>query len=297
MENKRTAYIALACVCFFWGTTYFFIREGVKHIPPFLFAGIRHFMAGVLFTFYFIVLKKEKLPNRAILLRLFFIGLLLLFFANSFVTWAEVYIPSGLTSLLCCFMPFYMLVFNLLSKKSEAIHKTSLLGLSLGLVGSVLIFSDNIVLLAQPAYTLGIILTIVANIAWALGTIYTKRNPFSIAPLFSAGLQMLMVGGLVLVFSFIFEDYSSLQFTTNGILSIVYLVVFGSAVGFGCYFYAVSRLPITLVSINSYANVVVAMALAALFQSEVFGIKTIISLFITLVGIYLVNVGVMKSKK
>lgn len=297
IENKKNAYIALVCVCFFWGTTYFFIRIGVAHIPPFLFAGIRHFIAGVLITLFFVFIKKQKIPTFDILINLFFIGLLLLVFANCFVTWAEVYIPSGLTSLLCCFVPFYILIFNILNKNSETISKISLFGLALGLVGSVLVFSDNFSLLTQPQYTLGIVLTIIANIAWALGTIFTKKNKFSISPLYAAGLQMAMIGGLVLVFSYFFEDYSTLQFTKSGILSILYLIVFGSAVGFGCYFYAVSQLPITLVSINSYANVVVAMALAAIFQSEVFGIKTIISLFITLLGIYLVNYGATKQNK
>ncbi|TAG56547.1 MAG: multidrug DMT transporter permease [Cytophagales bacterium] len=291
MDNKRTAYICLICACFFWGTTYFFIRIGVELIPPFLFAGIRHFVAGILITSFFIFYKKAKIPTFDILIKLFFIGLLLLVFANCFVTWAEVYIPSGLTSLLCCFVPFYMLIFNVIMKNNEPINKYSLLGLLLGLIGTVLIFSDNIYLLSNTSYTFGIILTVIANIAWALGTIFTKKIKLDISPLYSVGLQMIMIGFFVILFSYFFEDYDNLKFTQNGILSIVYLIIFGSIVGFGSYFYAVSKLPTTIISVNGYANVIVAMSLGTIFHGEDFGVKTILSLIITMIGIYLVNFG------
>lgn len=289
MNPKKKAYLALLSVCFFWGTTYFFIRIGVEQIPPFLFAGLRHFLSGIILVGFYVLIKKQALPSKEVLLKLFLIGILLLVFANCFVTWAEVYIPSGLTSLLCSFVPFYMLIFNLILKNNEPINRFSIFGLLLGLLGSFLIFSDNIFLVSESKYTLGIILTIIANISWALGTIYVKKINFSLPPLYMSGLQMLMIGTVILVGSLLSEDYSNLNFTLNGVFALIYLIIIGSIVGFGSYFYAIRYLPTTLLSIIGYVNVIVAMALATMFQNEVFGIKTIISVMITLIGIYFVN--------
>lgn len=296
-QSSKWAYIALTTVCFFWGTTYFFIKIGVKDISPFLFSGLRHAAAGLLICTYFFVFKKQKLPLKAELIRLFLVGILLLIFANCFVAWAEVYLPSGLTSLLCCFVPFYMLIINVLMKNTEPINRYSILGLALGLIGSVLIFSDNISMLSDVKNTLGIILTVIANMSWALGTIFMKKNKSSISPLYSAGIQMFMIGFVVIIGSVLFENHDSLQFTSDAVLALVYLIFFGSIVGFGCYFYAVSTLPTTVVSINGYVNVVVAMILASLFQNELFGLKTLFSLIITLFGVYLINLGYNKSIK
>lgn len=296
-QTSKWAYISLAVVCFFWGTTYFFIKIGVADISPFLFSGIRHSVAGLLICGFFWGIKRQNLPPKKEIFRLFLIGILLLVFANCFVAWAEVYLPSGLTSLLCCFVPFYMLIFNVLMRNSEPINVYSILGLLLGLVGSVLIFSDNISMLSDIKNTLGIVLTVIANMSWALGTIFMKKNKSTISPLYAAGIQMFTVGFVVLIGSALFENHDKLVFSTDSVLALVYLIFLGSIVGFGCYFYAVSTLPTTVVSINGYVNVLVAMVLASLFQNEYFGLKTLLSLIITLIGVYLINLGYNKTLK
>lgn len=296
-QTPKWAYISLITVCFFWGTTYFFIKIGVKDISPFLFSGIRHAIAGLLICCFFVFIKKQKLPPKAEILRLLLIGILLLVLSNCFVAWAEVYLPSGLTSLLCCFVPFYMLIFNILMKNAEPINLYSIIGLLLGLIGTILIFSDAIYMLSDSKYAFGIILTVVANMSWALGTIFMKKNKQTVSPLFSAGIQMFIVGTLVTIGSTLFENHINLRFSTDALLALTYLIFFGSIVGFGCYFYAVHTLPTTLVSINGYVNVVVAMLLAAFFQNEQFGLKTIFSLVITLFGVYLINLGYHKVTK
>lgn len=82
MDKKSFAYIALAIVCIFWGTTYLAIRIGVESFPPFLFASIRQIAAGVLlFLLIYIFGKNEKLTLKDIT-RQAIPGVLLITFGN-----------------------------------------------------------------------------------------------------------------------------------------------------------------------------------------------------------------------
>ncbi len=47
------ALIALALVCFFWGTTWIASKEGVRHMPPLQMAGIRQLFGGLCYVFFF----------------------------------------------------------------------------------------------------------------------------------------------------------------------------------------------------------------------------------------------------
>src|SRR5258705_10195343 len=95
---KGRALIAYLIVCVFWGSTYLAIKVGVGELPPFLFAGLRFFVAGILL----LAIARawgDPLPRRATDWRtLAIVGLFLLTGGNAFVVWAEQYTPSGVAS-------------------------------------------------------------------------------------------------------------------------------------------------------------------------------------------------------
>ncbi|MBY0427188.1 MAG: EamA family transporter, partial [Cytophagales bacterium] len=97
-NTKLTAYLALASVSFFWGTTYFAIRIGVSDAPPFLFSGIRNAIAGLLLTSFFLM-KDKKLPSWGEIGKACIPGFFMILLSNGLVTFAEQFVPSGLTAL------------------------------------------------------------------------------------------------------------------------------------------------------------------------------------------------------
>ena len=109
MEQKEMlrAYGAWLSVCFFWGTTYLAIRIGVESLPPFLFAGIRWLIAGLLFLL-ILRIRGVPFPERREYLNLAVVAVMLLVLANGCVVWAEQWIPSGLTALIVATLPFWM---------------------------------------------------------------------------------------------------------------------------------------------------------------------------------------------
>src|SRR2546425_6048200 len=91
--------IAYLVVCVFWGSTYLAIRVGVSVLPPFLFAGLRFLVAGVLLLGIALALG-DPLPRRAGDWRTSaLVGLFLLSRGNAVVPWAGPFTPSGIASI------------------------------------------------------------------------------------------------------------------------------------------------------------------------------------------------------
>ena len=69
----------------------------------------------------------------------------------------------------------------------------------------------------------------------------------------------------------------------------LYLVCFGSIVGYSAYKYALEHLPVAIVSIYSYVNAVVAVALGWLFYREPFGLRQAVAMVIIFAGVAVVK--------
>lgn len=294
-NEKFWAYFSLISVSFFWGTTYFGIRIAVVDIPPFLLVGSRHLLAGFILCFYFMVIKKEKLPLFCELKKMFITAALLIMCSNVMVSFAEKSIPSGLTALLCSFLPFYILLINQISGIKNKLNTTSISGLVLGLVGMIVIFYDSLIEIVNGEYLFGIILVLSANFTWAFGLIYSKNANIKASPLYSSGLQMFMIGCFITIFSGLIGDFQKVVFTASGILSFFYLVIFGSIVGFGSFTYANTKLPPNISSIYAYINPIVAIILGTFFLNETISAYTVLGIFLTLFGVFFINSGYRKS--
>lgn len=284
---KVKAYIAFACVSFFWGTTYLAIRVGVETVPPLYFAGLRQTFAGLILCLPFIV--KKQWPDKRSVKISFISGILMIVIGNGFVTWAEKYITSGLAAILCSLTPFWIVGINYVSGKEERISSKAFLGMCLGLAGIILIFYNSLKEFTNPLYFLGILGIIAANAGWGAGTVYIKTQKSILNPLYAAGIQ-LFTAGLVLSFlSFSFEENQSLHFNNEALVSLLYLIIFGSVVAFGAYLYALAHLPSHIVSMYAYINPVVAVLLGWLLLDEKINTWISLAFILIMVSVYLVN--------
>lgn len=289
MKNEKLfAWLAFAAVAFFWGTTYSAIRVGVQSFPPTLMAGFRHSIGGILICSYFL-LRGYKLPSAAAMKVFFINGFLMLVLGNGFVTWAEKYVSSGLAALICSLTPIWIVLINASTGKKEKISMQVITGLLICLAGQLLIFNDNLKDFANPNYTLGIVFILIANFAWALGTIYAKNHQSDVHPLFGAGLQMVS-GGIVLdLVGTFMGEWNDMHPQADAIWSLAYLVVFGSIVAYGAYMYVLKKLPATIVSTYAYINTLVAIVLGWLWLDEKLNIIIGIAVLMTICGVYLVS--------
>ncbi|HKR05635.1 MAG TPA: EamA family transporter [Bacteroidia bacterium] len=292
---KTKAYIALAALCFFWGTTYLAIRVGIQTIPLFIFSGFRFVCAGLIMCLYFII-RGHSLPGWKDFRTLMISGMLLFVGGNLILCYAEIEIPSGLAALICAAFPFWIVLINYIINRNDKPSRKVMTGLLLGFAGLVIIFRDNLPHLSNPTYLASILLLISANIFWAIGAVYSKRNPVKINLLFGAGLQMLCCGAVSAAVGVFKGELSQLILTQEGVFSFLYLVVAGSIIGYNCFVYSLQELPSTLVSIYAYINPIIAIILGWIVLDEIITASMMIAMVMTLAGVYIVNRSIQENK-
>ncbi len=297
MTKHSKAYLALIFICIVWGTTYLAIRLGVRHYPAFLFAGIRQLAAGIILVPIALYMNRQKDLSRANILRQMLMGFLMLTVGNGGVTWAEQYIPSGIAALLCSMMPIFAVLFNLGFSRKEHFNMVIGSGMLLGVGGTALIFRNNISDLANPQYLAGMLCVLLATSSWALGSALSKRVINAINPLFNAGLQLAFGGIFMLIGSPLIDDYSHLDaWNTEGLLSLIYLITFGSVAAYAAYMYSLKVLPVGIATIYAYINPLIAVVAGYLFLDEPLNMYIALAFVAIVASVYIVNLGYKKAK-
>jgi len=285
------AYLALAAICIIWGTTYLVMRMAVVEFPPFLFVSIRQIIAGLILAGFMLTVGKVKLAGRAYLIRQAIAGFFMITLGNGLVAWAEVHIPSGVAAVICSLMPVMVILINLSINKDERPTVPIMLGVAIGMIGIVLIFSEHINQFTNVEYILGIIVTFVAVVSWASASIWLKKHSEQSNPFLNAGLQMFFGGIWMIPLSLIFDDMSQVHWTASVIYPLIYLIVMGSVTAYACFSYALRKLPMTIVSLYAYVNPLVAVVLGWVVLDEKLNAKIWVAILLTVAGIYIVNRG------
>lgn len=296
-RSNTNAYIALVMVSFFWGTTYLASSIGVRHMHGLMLAGLRQTTAGILLISFFL-LKGYRLPDKIILSRLFIIGVMMLCLSNGLITWAMQYIPSGLCAIIVATVPIWITIFSYFMVQRTRLSPLLIGGMLIGLLGVAGIFYDYISSLVNPDFRLGIILTVIACISWAIGSVLTARWALKVNFLYGAGFQMFF-SGIVMLITVSIMGYtvhlSDLNFEVWS--SLLYLIFIGSIVGYSSYVFALNNLPTSLASVYAYINPIVAVALGWLILKEHLNWTMAFSCLVTLAGVYMVNRSVNQNKK
>jgi drug/metabolite transporter (DMT)-like permease len=292
MENKKNlvAILALAAVCILWGTTYLALRVGVTQFPPFLFSMLRFIMAGPILIAIMLIIGK-KIPATKILFDQAVGGLLMCSLGVAVVGWAEVNVSSGVAAVICSMMPIWTVFLNLIANREEKPTLMITFGLLTGLGGILLIFREHLSEFYKPEYIIGIVAIFLANLCWAIGTMWVKKRNNGSDPIMNAGWQMLFGGLFLIPMSLVLDDYSAIHWSPEILFALLYLTLIGSVAAYACYFYAVTHLPITIVSLYAYINPVIAVILGWLILDEKLNAGIWAAIGITLLGIYIVNKG------
>jgi len=261
---------AFAAIYIIWGSTYLAIRWAIASFPPFFMAGTRFLIAGSLLTAW-LMLRGERLPTRRQWAHALVVATLMLGLGNGVVTWSEQYVPSGLVALFSALVPMWMVALNMLIPGPDGVRAGRppamvIAGLVIGSAGMVLLirgrdgdFSGLGVGLMPKLAALALFFT---TLAWALGSLLSRRMDRPASTFMSTAAQMLM-GGFVLAAAAAargeFADVSLSRLTWAAALSHAYLVVFGSIVALTTYTWLLRVVSPTRVATYGYVNPVVAV--------------------------------------
>lgn len=290
-DQKTASYLhlalAFAAIYLIWGSTYLAIRYAVEAIPPLLMMGIRHFTAGAI-LYGWLRWRGTPAPLRSHWKTAMVAGAIFFLGAHGSLAWAEEKVPSGLAALLNATLPLWIVLLTCWKGQRRVLSRPVLAGLILGFVGVVVLIGPASLRASSGLFYAGVVLA--GAFLWGLGTIYTQGAHLPESAALSAAMQML-AGGISLFAASLLvgEQVHVAQLTAKSVLSLGYLIVFGSLIAFSAFTWLHQVAPAARISTFAYVNPVVAVFLGWFLAGEAIGVRTLIATAIILSGVALVN--------
>jgi drug/metabolite transporter (DMT)-like permease len=287
-QARRPAYLALGSICFFWGTTYLGIRMALESFPPFVLVSARFLLSGSLMLLGSLLVK-APLPRGRELVLTGINGILVLGIGNGCLTFSELWIPSGLAALIVTTSAFWMVGVETLLPGGDRLHLPTIAGLVVGGLGAALLLAPGIRSGSVSVRVIaGFLVLQLGCLFWSLGSIRQRRLARLAHPFVSGAVQQLAAGLAFLPLALLFGRHS-VNWQFRGVSALLYLVMFGSIVGYSSYIYALDKLPVALVSIYTYVNPIVAVLLGWLFYREPFSRMEAFAMAVIFLGVALVK--------
>jgi drug/metabolite transporter (DMT)-like permease len=282
------AYLALLAICFFWGTTYIAIRMSIEAIPPVVLVSGRFTMSGALMLAGALAVR-ARLPRGRELWTTALNGVLILGVGNTCLSIAELWIPSGMAALIITTSPFWMVGFDALLPGGSRLRMPTVAGILVGGAGAALLVAPQ-AMNAHAGERLwpAFLLLQLANFCWCYGSLRQLRLPTKASPIVNGAVQQLAAGLACLPFA-LFHSGPPVVWQPRALAAALYLVIFGSIVGYSAYVYALDHLPVALVSLYTYVNPIVAVFLGWLFYREPFGRIEMAGMAVIFLGVAIVK--------
>ena len=290
MNEKLKIVLVFSLICFIWGSTWLAIRVGLESLTPLYSSGFRFVLAGLLILLW-MRFRRIKLQTDEVSIKLYILmGIFTFLIPYGLIYWAEQVVPSGLAAVLYAVYPFFVVLFSYFLIPEEKIGFGKIIGSVIGFTGILLIFSDdlggNI-----ASYFLGMSAIVLSGILQAGIAVLIKKKGYHLNPLTMNFVPMIVAGFSLLLLGYFIEDFKSLSFDSNAVLSIIYLAFFGSIITFTSYYWLLKRVNVVLLSLLAFITPVVALILGWLTYNEKLNINQFWGSLLVLTGLLWANFG------
>jgi drug/metabolite transporter (DMT)-like permease len=280
---------AFAAVYLIWGSTYLAIRFAIETIPPHLMAAARFLVAGAI-LYAWSLWRGAPAPTLRNWRASAIVGGFLLLGGNGAVVWAETRVPSGLTALLVAMVPIWMLVLEMHPRLGGKRPRAAVVaGLVLGLAGLALLVAPG--KLAGRVDPIGAGVLVLGCLSWAFGSLQSRVADLPKSGLLAAAMEMLCGGALLLLFGLATGQAGQLSLaaiSARSLVSLVYLIFFGSLIGFTAYIWLLGATTPARVSTYAYVNPVVAVLLGWGFANEPMTLRTMLAAAVIVGGVVVI---------
>lgn len=288
-SSRTRVVLALLSVWLLWGSTYYAIRVAVDALPPFLMAGSRFAVAGLVLGAYALGRGAPR-PQLAHWGPALLCGALLMLGSNGLVCWAETRVDSSVAAVVIACVPLWMLLLDWARKGGVRPPAQALVGVALGISGVALLSAPDA---AHPLDPLGLLALFAATLSWSIGSLYSRSARLPESRLLSTAMQMLCGGALQIAFGLALGEGARLDLDRVGfehVAAWAWLVVAGSLVAFTAYIWLLKHTPPSVATSYAFVNPLVAMALGVLLLDERLGPRTLAAAALISVAVALVVV-------
>lgn len=296
MESSSKAHswkvlLAFAVIYFVWGSTFLAIRVGVREVPPFLLAGMRFLVAGVV-LYAWMRLKGTPTPPFREWCSASLLAILIFVFDYGLLFWAEKRVPSGIAAVMMATIPVFMALSEILILRTQRLTVRLAFALLVGIAGVAVLVSRSLSFGEAPIETSGAVALVVASISWSVASALSRKLPLPSIKTMSSGIQML-AGGIFLTLTAAvlgeFRGFHIQSVSPAAWLSLTYLIVAGSIVGFTAYVWLIHHESPTKVGTYAYVNPVVAVLVGYFLGGEAIGPRTIVGTVFVLISVIVIT--------
>jgi len=284
-------WLAFAIIYFVWGSTFLAIRIGVREVPPFLLAAMRFFIAGLVLYIWMNV-RGERSPSRREWSSAFLLAFLIFVLDYGLLFWAEQRVPSGIAAVMMATIPIFMTLSEIILLKTQTLTVRLGLALTVGIAGVAVLMSHSSNLGGAPIDRGGAVALIIASLSWSISSVLTRKLPLPPSKIMSSGAQMFAGGVLLAITAGALGEFRNFHpsAVSRGVwLSLLYLIVAGSIIGFTAYVWLIHHESPTKVGTYAYVNPVVAVLVGYFFGGESLGLRTILGTLFVLISVVVIT--------
>jgi drug/metabolite transporter (DMT)-like permease len=288
----RPAWIAaaLGVVYLAWGSTYLAIRVAIDAVPPFFMLSARFVIAGgVLWVWSRWRHPDAPLPTARQWRAAGIMGAAFFVAGNGGVAWAEQHVPTGTVALIVAVIPVFMVGLDRVLWRA-ALRVRAAAGMALALVGVAGIVGTP----SQGFSVWAALVPVAGALAWAVGSLHSRRMALPDAPALGISMQMLVAAAGLALLGLMTGESSRLDVsavTVDSALAILYLAVVGSVITFSLYFWLLRVAPTSLVGTYAFVNPVVAVGLGWLVLGETLRPAALLAAALTIAGVAVIVVS------
>ncbi len=273
--------LAFAAIYLIWGSTYLAIRFAVETLPPLLMMGTRFLIGGVIFLLYAVWRGELHRPTVRQWRTVTVISILMLCGGTGTVGWAETRIPSGLAALLVAGVPFWITLSDWLRPNGHRPGLATVSGLIVGFIGIGILIGPEHFAGGHRVDLLGGTAVILASLAWAIGSVYSRHNHEKLptSQYTAVGMELLIAAVVLVALGVAFGESSRVTFSAvslKSILAVVYLGLIGS-LAFGAYVWLLKASTPAKAATYAYVNPVVAVVLGVTLGGEPINLRTVLA--------------------
>ena len=288
--------LAFAAIYFVWGSTFLAIRIGVREVPPFLLAGMRFLVAGLI-LYAWMRASGKRSPSLREWGAASLLAVLIFVFDYGLLFWAERRVPSGIAAVLLATIPVFMTISEIVILRTQRLSARLAVALLAGLGGVAVLVSRSVSFGQAPIDAAGACALIVAAISWSVASALTRKLPLPPAKVMSSAAQMLAGGVLLMLAAGLLGEFRGFRIqavSRSAWFALAYLIVAGSIVAFTAYVWLIHHESPTRVGTYAYVNPVVAVLVGYFLGGEAIGPRTMVGTILVLVGVVVMTTATAK---
>lgn len=288
-NSKVLIIIAFFAIYVIWGSTYVFNKIAVTQLSPLFLSATRFTFAGIIILIiskalkYPLKITKKQILNSAIA------GFLFLVYGNGVFVWSLKYINSGFAALLASTQPlFVLLLLRLIDGKK--MQKKSIIGVALGVFGMYLLVSQQNIT-TDETNIIAIFMILSCVLSWSYGSVFVSKADLPENFFVSTGYQMIAASVFLIIGSLLFGEEILLpnEWSNDVLLSMIFLITFGSIIAFTAFNYLLKNVATEKVATSAYINPIIALILGWLVLEEQLTNQSIVAAVILLTGVYFIT--------